>query len=135
MSNCKSWFKKSQKKESKTDQNSNIGLAPKKAIRHFWSADWHKCGPRPEGIWIEINLTFFNFLEVRMRPSLYSDHLTNFSNILASINSRGLSKFNTLFHALWFLLFLTLLFYYFLFYVKDVLEASLRNFFFVSKIF
>ena len=27
------------------DQNSEVGPAPKRAILHFWSADWHKFGP------------------------------------------------------------------------------------------
>ena len=66
------------KKESKVDQNSNTGSAPKRAIRHFSSADWHKLEAKPEYTWIEINLTFFDFLEIRMRPSSYSDHLANF---------------------------------------------------------
>ena len=83
------------------DQNSNTGPAPKSAIRHFWSADhWHKHGPQPKGTWIEIKLILFDFLVIRMRLSSYSDHLANFSNILASINRGDLSKFNTFFYAL-----------------------------------
>ena len=93
--------KETSKQESKVDQNSNASPAPKRAIRHFLSANWHKCNARPEGSWIEINLTFFDFLEIRMHPSSYSNHLANFLNIPASINRGCLSKFNTLFHALW----------------------------------
>ena len=58
-----------------------------------------------------------------MRLSSYSDHLANFWNILASINRGGLSKFSTLFSCSLTPLFLTLLFFYFLSYIKDVLEA------------
>ena len=47
-----------------------MGPAPKRAIRHSWSADRY--------FGIEINLTFFDFLEIRTRPSSYSDHSTNF---------------------------------------------------------
>ena len=70
------------------DQNSNTGLAP---IRDFWSADWHKCEPRPKGTWIEIKFILFDFLEIRMRPTSYSDHLANFSNIPTSINKGCIS--------------------------------------------
>ena len=38
------------KNESKTNQNSNEGLAPKGAIWHFSSVDWHKFRPRLKGI-------------------------------------------------------------------------------------
>ena len=67
--------------------------------RHFSSVNWHKRKPRPEGTWMEIKLILFNFLEIKMRPSSYSNHLANFSNIPTSINREGFSKFNTLFHA------------------------------------
>ena len=56
------------------DQNSNVGPAPKRAIRHFWSANWHKFGPRPGGTWIKIKHILFDFLEIRSRPNSYSDH-------------------------------------------------------------
>ena len=46
---------------------------------HFSGADWHKREARPEGFWIEINLTIFDFLEIRTRSSSYSDHSANFS--------------------------------------------------------
>ena len=57
-----------------------------------------------------------------MHPSSYSDHLANFSNILASINKGYISEFSTLFRYLT-PLFLTLPFFYFPSYAKDVLEA------------
>ena len=80
---------KTSKKESKVDYNSNTGPAPKKAIWHSWSTNWHKCRPQPQGTWIEINLILFDFLEIRTCLSSYFDHSTNFSNIPTSIN-RGL---------------------------------------------
>ena len=82
------------------DQNLNTRLAPKRAIQHFCSADWHKFGPWPEGTLIEIKHIIFDFLEIRTRLSLYYDHLAIFANILAFINRECLSKFSTLFHAL-----------------------------------
>ena len=97
------------KKESKMDQNSNTGPAPKRAIWHFWSADWHKLGPWPKGTWIKLKYILFDFLEIRMRPNLYSNHLAKFLNTPTSINRGCISEFNTLFHALRFPLFLTLL--------------------------
>ena len=60
--------KKSSKKESKMDLNSNVGLAPKRAIRHSWNADWHmksanrhKIEAWPEDFLIEISPTLFDF--------------------------------------------------------------------------
>ena len=114
---------KNSKKESKLDQNSNAGPAPKRPIWHSWSADRHKCGARLEGFWFKINLTFYDFLEIRTCPSSYSDHLANFSNIPASINRGCLSKFSRLFHAFWPPLFLASLFFSILSYIKDVMEA------------
>ena len=38
-------------------QNLNKGPAPKSAIQHFWSADWH----RPEGTWISLKHILFDF--------------------------------------------------------------------------
>ena len=92
--------KKNFKKKSKVDQKSNARLAPKRAIRHLESVNWHKCKPWLKSIWIKIKHILFDFLEIRMRPSLYYDHLANFSNIPASINRGCISKFNTLFNAL-----------------------------------
>ena len=98
--------KKTSKSESKMDQNSNTGPAPKRAIKHLWSvdkhfpsADWHKFEPRPEGTWIEIKHILLYFLEIRTRPSSCLDHLAIHLNILASINRGAFSKFNKLFHA------------------------------------
>ena len=56
---------------------------------------------KPEGTWMKIKLILFDLLQIRMRPSLYSNHLANFSNILASINKGCISEFSTLFHTLW----------------------------------
>ena len=91
------------KKESKLDQNLNMGSAPKRAIRHSWSADqhmksvdWPKLLARPEDSWIEINLTLFNFLEIRTCPNLYLIIQLIFRNIPTSINRGCLSKFSTL---------------------------------------
>ena len=46
---------------------------------HFSSVDWHKSEAWHEEFWIEINLTFFDFLEIRTRPNSYYDHSANFS--------------------------------------------------------
>ena len=59
--------KKSSKKESKSDKNSNAGLAPKRACWHSWSADWPKFSAWPESFLIEIKSIFFDFSEVRLR--------------------------------------------------------------------
>ena len=103
--------KKPLKKESKLDQNLNVGSAPKRAIRHSWSADrhmksadrqslsadWPKLLARPLDSWIEINLTLFDFLEIRTRPNSYLIIQLIFLSIPTSINRGCLSKFNTLF--------------------------------------
>ena len=125
MSKCKSWLKNSQKRIPKWTkmQTREEGLTPKNACRHFSSVDWHKLGPRLESTWIRLKHIIFYFLEIRTRPSSYSDHLANFSNTTASINRGWISKFSTLFHALRFPLFSDSLLYYFLSYVKDILEA------------
>ena len=129
--------KKPLKKESKLDQNLNMGSAPKRAIRHSWSADrhmksadrqslsadWPKLLARPLDSWIEINLTLFDFLEIRTRPNSYLIIQLIFLSIPTSINRGCLSKFNTIFHAFWPPLFLALLFFLILPYVKDILEA------------
>ena len=125
------------KKESKTDWNSEAGLAPKSARRHFWSAarhfssaEWHKIGPRLEGIWIKLKHILFDFLEIRTHPSLYSDHLAIFSSLPTSINRCWISKFRTGSKISpfsdSFLFPLTL---------KTFWGSCLRNFFIVSKIF
>ena len=102
---------KSSKKESKLDQNSNAGLAPKRAIQHSWcvdrhmksvdrhmkSADWPKLLALLEDSRIEINLTLFNFLEIRMRPNSYMIIQLIFRSIPTFINRGCLSKFSTLF--------------------------------------
>ena len=77
------------------DQKSKAGLAPKSAKWHFWSADWHKLGPRPEGTQIEIKLILFDFLEIMMRPSSYFDHLAIFSSLPDSINRGWEAKKNS----------------------------------------
>ena len=59
------------KRESKLGQNSNAGLAPKRACWHSWSADWPKCSARPRNVLIEIKPIFFNFLEIRMCSNSY----------------------------------------------------------------
>ena len=95
--------KKVSKNESKMDLNVNTGPAPKRAIRHSCNADrhfpstnWHKLEARPEDSWIEINLTFFDFLEIRTRPNSYLIIQLIFRGILTSINRGCLSKFGTL---------------------------------------
>ena len=50
--------------------------------------------------WNKKKNPFLFFLEIKMRPNLYSDHLANFSNIPTSIKRVYVSKINTLFHAL-----------------------------------
>ena len=90
-------------------QTREEGLTPKNACRHLSSVDWHKLGPWLESTWIRLKHIIFYFLEIRTRPSSYSDHLANFLNTTASINKGWISKFSTLFHALRFPLFLTLL--------------------------
>ena len=83
---------KTSKQDSKMDQNSKAGPPPKRAIQHFPSADQHKCRARLEGFWIEINLILFYFLEIRTCPSLYSDHIANFSNHSHPYKQRVLLK-------------------------------------------
>ena len=81
--------------ESKMNQNSNMGPAPKRAIRHFWSVDWHKLGPWPEGTWIRLKLILFQFFRDKTHLSSCSNHLAIFSSLPASINRGGLSKIDT----------------------------------------
>ena len=50
----------------------------------------------PKDSWIEINLTFFDFLEIRTRPNSYLIIQLIFRGILTSINRGCLSKFGTL---------------------------------------
>ena len=90
------------KKEFKLDQNSNAGLAPKRAIwhswgadRHFPSADWHKNLARPEDSWIEISPIFFDFLEIMTCLNLYLIIQLIFQSFPTSINRGCLSKFST----------------------------------------
>ena len=90
------------KKESKLDQNSNAGLAPKRAIwhswgadRHFPSADWHKNLAWPEDSWIEISPIFFDFLEIMTRLNSYLIIQLIFRSFPTSINRGCLSKFST----------------------------------------
>ena len=123
--------KKFSKNESKMDLNVNTGPAPKRAIRHSCSAnqhspspDWHKLEVRLEDSWIEINLTLFDFLEMRTHPNSYLILQLIFQSILTSINRGCLSKFRGLF-----LRFLTppppsyWIFSLKSPYIKDVLEA------------
>ena len=42
------------------DQNSNTRPALERAIWHFWSANWHKFEPLPEGTWVEIKKKSFS---------------------------------------------------------------------------
>ena len=102
MSKC-NFRLKSPKKESKLDQNSNAGLAPKRAIQHSWSVDrhmksanWPKLLALLEDSWIEINLTPFSFLEIRTRSNSYMIIQLIFRSIPTSINRGCLSKFSTL---------------------------------------
>ena len=127
--------KKTSKKDSKTDQNSNTRLSPKRAIRQFWSADWHKFGPRPKGTWIKLKHILSHFLEIRTRPSSYFDHLANFSNISASINKGWLSKFRTLFHTLGLPSFWLFSSFIFSLTLRSSGGSNLKIFIFVSKIF
>ena len=91
-SKCKSQLKKTSKKESKVDQNSNMSPAPKMSIQHSWSANWHKLKVWPKDYWIEINLTLFVFLEIRTRPNLYL-----ITQLIFQSNRGCLSKFSILF--------------------------------------
>ena len=75
---------KSSKRESKLDQNSNVDLAPKRAIRHSWSANWPKLLAWPEDPLIKIKPIFFDFLEIRTCSNSYLISL--FLSILTSIN-------------------------------------------------
>ena len=92
---CKSWLKKPQKSSPKWTKTRTRDRHPKGPFDTFQVPIGINVGPG------SINLTFFDFLEIRTRPSSYSNHLAKFSNIPTSINRRGLSKFSTLFHALW----------------------------------
>ena len=97
--------KKNLKKESKTDWNLKGGLAHSALLEcwtalgkcHFPSTEWHKIGPRPEGIWIKLKHLLFYFLEIRTHPNSYSDHLAIFSSLPTSINRGCISKFRRLF--------------------------------------
>ena len=59
------------KKKSKSNQNSNAGLAPKRAYQHFPSADWPKYVARLGDLLIEIKPIFFNFLEIKTHSNSY----------------------------------------------------------------
>ena len=94
---CKSWLKKIVQsglklKRGTSTQKGHSALLEGQLAQMQATAqghlDWDKTHP-------------FQFLEIRMHPSSYSDHLANFSNILISINRGCISKFSTLFHALW----------------------------------
>ena len=63
--------KKSSKNESKSNKNSKAGLAPKRACRHFPSANWPKCLARFGNLLIEIKPIFFEFLEIRTHSNSY----------------------------------------------------------------
>ena len=125
-SKCKFWLKKPQKMSLKWIKTQ--------------TRDWHLKGPFSTfGVPIGTNMGHgprafglryiqsFQFLEIRMCPSSYSDHLAKFSNIPTSINRGCLSKFSTLFHALWLPSFWPFssssFFSFFLSYVEDLLEA------------
>ena len=92
---CKSWLKKPQKSSPKWTKTRTRDRHLKGPFVTFQVPIGINAGPG------SINLTFFDFLEIRTRPSSYSDHFAKFSNIPTSINRRGLSKFSTLFHAHW----------------------------------
>ena len=95
--------KKSSKRESKLNQNSNVDLAPKRAIQHSPSANWHfpnadwpKLLAQLKDLPIEIKPIFFNFLEIRTRSNSYLIIQLIFQSIPTSINRGCLSKFSTL---------------------------------------
>ena len=103
--------------------NSKAYLAPKRAIKQSWSANWHfssanqpKCGTWPKGFQIEINLPFYDFLEIKTRPNSYSNHLTNFSKHSHPYKQREPFKIQETFSHSLTLLFLALLFISFLSY-------------------
>ena len=106
-SKCKSRLKKPQKRSPKRTKTRTRGRHPKGLFGTFgvlistWKVqNGKKLGPRPKGTWIKLKHIFLNFLEIRMRPSLYSNHLAIFFSLPASINRGCLSKFSTLFHTL-----------------------------------
>ena len=68
---CNFRLKNPEKNESKSDQNSNVGLAPKRACQHSWSADWPKCSAQPENFLIEIKPIIFDFFEIRTHSNSY----------------------------------------------------------------
>ena len=106
--NASKLAKKSSKNESKLEQNSIAGLAPKRAIQHSWSANWPKFVARPKDSLIEIMSIFFSFLELRMHSNSYMILF----NIPTTINRENKSELR----ALLFWLFNSP-------YIKDVLKA------------
>ena len=56
-----------------------------------------KSSARPKDYWIEINLTLFDFLEIRMHPNSYLIIQLIFRSISTSINRGCLLKFSILF--------------------------------------
>ena len=58
----------------------------KSAHRHFSSADWPKSSTQPDDSWIEINLTLFDFLEIRTCSNSYLIIQLIFQSIPTSIN-------------------------------------------------
>ena len=107
------------KKEPKSNPNSNMGLAPKRACWHSWSvdqhmasADWPKCLARPVSFLIKIKPIFFDFLEIRHVPFRIWSNLAYFLSTPTSINRGKRSELRAL---LFWLLCSP--------YVKDVLEA------------
>ena len=69
MFRCSSW--KIPKKESKLNQNWELGSALERANWHSWSADWHNFEARPRNALFEIKHVYFEFLGIRMQPNSY----------------------------------------------------------------
>ena len=112
VSMCNFRLKNPQKRSPNWTKNSNMGLAPKMAYWHSWSANWPKCSTQPRNFLIVIKLIFFNFLEIRTRSNSYLTHSAYFLSILTSINRGKRSKLGAL--LLWLLCSP---------YVKDILKA------------
>ena len=95
-SKCKSRLKKPQKRSPKWTRTQTQDRHPRGPLGTLRVPNGTNYEHSPRAPRLR-NLIIFSFLEIRMRPSLYFDHLANFLNIPTSINRGGLLKFSILF--------------------------------------
>ena len=103
------------------------------AEQHFPSAEWHTFGPWPEDIGITLKDIIFNFLVIRTRPSSYSDHLSYFFEPSILYKQRLGLKIQHTFSRSQISPLSDSLFWYFLSYIKEVLEALVLRIFFCKQ--